>query len=366
MRVFKKMMLYSLVFIASLAIATYLFLQSAVFGGSPNETQVKRIEASPNYKDGSFQNLSPTTVSLPESSFFKVLQEFIFNKEETEPKQPIEVVKTDLKNLKSDEPLIIWFGHSSYLMLIDGKTILVDPVFNRASPIPLFGKPFKFSYDYGAADFPEIDILIITHDHYDHLDYQTIKKLIPKTKNFIVPLGVEAHLIHWGANTEAIKSLDWHDETQLLDFKITATPARHFSGRRFTRGNTLWSSFVFKSDKLNIYLGGDSGYDTHFKTIGDKYGPFDLAILECGQYGVNWPLIHMFPEQVAQAAADLKTKQLLPVHWAKFSLALHNWTEPINKLTYVAKAKNLSLQTPRIGEPLSLTNMDKTTKWWQN
>jgi L-ascorbate metabolism protein UlaG (beta-lactamase superfamily) len=365
MQVFKKMMLYFSVIVAVLALATYLFLQSAVFGGSPHEAQLKKIKASPNYKNGSFQNLSPTTVSLPKSSFFKVLQEFIFNKEETEPKELLQVIKTDLKNLKSEEPLIIWFGHSSYLMLIDGKTILVDPVFNRASPIPLFGKPFRYTYHYSAHDFPEIDLLIITHDHYDHLDYQTIKKLIPKTKNFIVPLGVEAHLAHWGAKNNTIKSLDWYQETELLNFKITATPARHFSGRKFTRGNTLWSSFVLKTDKLNIYLGGDSGYDTHFKTIGEQYGPFDLAILECGQYGINWPLIHMFPEQVAQAATDLKAKQLLPVHWAKFSLALHNWTEPIEKLTYIAKSQNINLQTPRIGEPLSLTKMDKQHLWWK-
>lgn len=243
---------------------------------------------------------------------------------------------------------------------------MVDPVFKGASPVPFFGKPFPYTENYFAEDMPDLDAIILTHDHYDHLDYPTLKNLIAKTKHFITPLGVDAHLISWGGNPENITSLDWYENISLDEISITATPARHFSGRKFKRGNTLWASYVLKAKEATIYLGGDSGFDKHFAEIGEKYGPFDLAILECGQYNKNWPTIHMFPQEVVVAALHLNTKALLPVHWGKFALALHPWKESIERVTKASKDSGIHLFTPQIGAPLSLKEQYNTYPWWQD
>lgn len=359
-------MIYTIIFIAFVAIITYFFLKSAVFGQDPNLKFSSRILSSKNYKNGSFQNQSPTEVMRPGASYFETLKDFINKPKNTEPSKPIPTYKIDLKNFNPTENSIVWFGHSSYLLFIDGKKILVDPVFKSASPVPLFGKPFPYTKNYLAEDMPNLDAIILTHDHYDHLDYLTIKDLIAKTKHFITPLGVDAHLISWGVKPEKISSLDWYESISINEMNITATPARHFSGRKFKRGNTLWSSYVLKSHSTNIYLGGDSGFDKHFKEIGETYGPFDLAILECGQYNKNWPNIHMFPEEVIVAAEQLHTQTLLPVHWGKFALALHPWKESIESVAKASEGSTIKLITPEIGKSLSLTDTTKTSYWWRD
>ena len=201
-------------------------------------------------------------------------------------------------------------------------------------------KAFDGSDIYTVDDFPEIDFLILTHDHYDHLDYKTIKKLKPKVKTIYCSLGLSSHLIYWGFNENIITEMDWWQTNKMADdMTLTAAPARHFSGRGLKRYKTLWSSFILKTSSYNLYLGGDSGYDSHFKEIGEKYGPFDIAILESGQYNTAWPLIHMMPEQTVQAALDLKAKVLLPVHWGKFTLAMHPWNEPVQRVLKAAAHK---------------------------
>ena len=216
-----------------------------------------------------------------------------------------------------------------------------------------------------AYDMPAIDYLILTHDHYDHLDYKTISQMKSKIKTIYCPLGVSSHLICWGIDESIITELDWWEgSSPEKDIAITAAPARHFSGR-VNRFKTLWCSFILQADDYKLYLGGDSGYDAHFKAIGERYGPFDIAILESGQYNDEWPLIHMLPEQTVQAAIDLKARLLLPVHWGKFSLALHPWTEPIERLTKAAESAGVSVTTPMIGEPLSLNTTIPKSKWWQ-
>lgn len=359
-------MIITLVVIAVLAIGLFLFMQLPVFGKHASGEDLARIEQSPNYKDGSFQNVQPTEVMLKEASMLKVMREMLNKPSTTEPDKALPTVKTDLKNLAGDKPTIIWFGHSSYLMQFKNFTVLVDPVMSGyASPIGIFGKAFEGADVYGVEDLPAIDLLLITHDHYDHLDYSTLRKLHPKVKTIVTSLGVDVHLKHWGVPAEKIKSLDWWERHTINDSTVvTAAPSRHFSGRGFLRGKTLWSSFVLNIQGHNIFVGGDSGYDDQFKKIGERFGPFDIAMLETGQYGVNWPYIHMMPEQVVLAAQDLQTKVLFPVHWGKFALSNHPWTEPIERLLKSGEDK-ITITTPKIGEPLRIGDALPVEKWWR-
>jgi L-ascorbate metabolism protein UlaG (beta-lactamase superfamily) len=244
--------------------------------------------------------------------------------------------------------------------------ILVDPVFSRnASPFRWFAKAFPGTDSYDVDKLPDIiDIVLLTHDHYDHLDYKTILKLGSRAVHFYTSLGVGSHLESWGIPGDKITELDWWESCEVPGGTFTATPARHFSGRSFKRNKTLWSSFVLKMAGHSFFLGGDSGYGEHFKEIGQRLGPFDVAILECGQYGKYWPHIHMFPEQTVQAAQELKAKKLLPVHWAKFTLALHPWNEPIRRVTADAVKAGQHITTPLIGQPVILNHHYPSSDWW--
>jgi L-ascorbate metabolism protein UlaG (beta-lactamase superfamily) len=292
-----------------------------------------------------------------------MMKDFLNKPANATPQKLIPSQKTDLKKLQADTPIITWFGHSSYLIQSKGVHILVDPVFSgNASPFSFFGKSFKGTDVYGLADMPKIDIIIITHDHYDHLDYKTISQL-PTGGRFYAPLGVGAHLEHWGITPENIIEYDWWEGGKIGDdIQLTATPARHFSGRGFQRGKTLWTSYVLQLHGYTLLLGGDSGYENHFKEIGAKFGPFDLAILESGQYGDAWPYIHMMPEQTVQAAKDLQAKVLFPV---QFALAYHAWNEPIERLIKSASRQQVKVTTPLIGEPIILDKQYPQQSWWK-
>jgi L-ascorbate metabolism protein UlaG (beta-lactamase superfamily) len=324
--------------------------------------QWRNFSHSKNYKDNQFNNLSHTPVTAEGIPFRKLLWDY-FNKPKTVvPSQPLPSVRTDLKALSSDKPVIVWFGHSSYLIHCKGVNILVDPVFSgHASPVKGMMKAYPGSNVYHVEDMPEIDYLILTHNHYDHLDKKTIAKLKTKTKAVYVPLGVGQSVT--GFTNLLITEMDWWETEKVTPFMtLTAAPARHFSGRGLKRGGSLWASFVLNIYGYTLYIGGDSGYDTHFKTIGDKYGPFDIAILECGQYNESWPYIHMFPEQTVQAGIDLKAKAILPVHWGKFTLAYHPWNEPVERITKAAAG--LIITTPRIGEPVIIDQHYPHETWW--
>lgn len=335
-------------------------------GKLPSGQHLEKIKKSPHYKNGSFQNLSPTPMKPDDVSYWKMSKEFFKTHPEVKPPGNLPFIKTDLAKL-NDELVIIWFGHSSYLLRINNKNFLVDPVFSgNAAPLSFMIKAFKGSNEYKAEDMPAIDYLILTHDHYDHLDFKTIRKLKNKVSKVICSLGISSHLKHWGIDKEIITEMDWWGSTQLdSDVKLTAAPARHFSGRGLKRGQTFWSSFILKTATHNLFLGGDSGYDKHFKEIGTTYGPFDLAILETGQYNKMWPLIHMMPEETVQAAIDLKANALLPVHWGKFSLAMHPWKEPIKRVMAEAEKLELKVHTPLIGEPLFLDRRFDSKRWWE-
>lgn len=256
-----------LVVLLCMVVGAYIFLQQPVFGAYAKGSRLERMQRSPQFRDGVFHNEHPTPMMAEDASYPKVLWKFFFGKPpDSQPADTLPIVKADLKHLPASEPALIWFGHSSYLLRIDGKNILVDPVFSgNASPVTFFAKGFPGTSVFNADQFPTIDVLLITHDHYDHLDYKTILAFIPKTKHFLTSLGVGAHLERWGVPADRITELDWWEQAHLEGFQFTATPARHFSGRGLKRFNTLWSSFVLQASIRRFYLGGDSGYDDHFK-----------------------------------------------------------------------------------------------------
>lgn len=340
------------------------------FGKLPSGSRLERIRKSAHYREGSFKNLAETPMLAEGASYPKMIVEFFSKGIDREPLHALPAVKTDLNHLASVEPAIVWFGHSSYLIRIHGKNILIDPVFSRTpSPIQSIGKQgYAATVQYTADDMPsDIDLLIITHDHYDHLDYDTIQKLKSRVKLVYTSLGVGEHLEYWGVDKEKIVEFDWWEkQSPMHGMEIIATPSRHFSGRLFKRNQSLWSSFVLKTENYSIFIGGDSGYDAAFKTIGEQYGPFDLAILECGQYDKKWPYIHMMPEECPQAAIDLKAKAFMPVHWGKFTLALHPWNDPVERALKKSNELNVQMVTPMIGEPLLLNSLISNNRWWQN
>lgn len=357
------------IIVVAFIVTVWMYMRLPQFGSMPTGVRQARIMQSGNYKDGAFQNLSETPQFTEGANFTKVSREFFFGKSaRKQPVLPLQVEKADLKNLDTKEDVIVWFGHSSYFMQLNGKKILVDPVLSgHASPVSFTTRSFKGTDVYSADDMPEIDYLFITHDHYDHLDYQTVKALRPKVKRVITALGVGSHLEKWGYDSGKITERDWYEEITTEDgFTIHTAPSRHFSGRGFKRNGTLWTSFVLQTPTWKIYIGGDSGYDTHFKEIGEKYGPFDLVILENGQYNKYWRHIHMMPEETVQAAIDLGAKKLFPVHWSKFALALHEWDDPIKRVVNEAEKKGMPLMHPTIG---AVTRLDDTTqhvRWWES
>lgn len=361
-------MVITFIIVGAVVIATMLYMRQDKFGKSPGGVRLEKIKQSPNYKNGKFQNISITPDLAEGHNYFEVIYKQIFkNRPRRSPTGIIPSVKTDLLNLPVDSNVLVWFGHSSYYLQIDGKRILVDPVFSgNASPLPGTVKSFKGTDIYTVADLPEIDLLLISHDHYDHVDYETLIALKDKTKKIICGLGVGAHFEHWGYSPGNIIEKDWNERVELGNgFTAFVEPARHFSGRGFSRNNTLWVSYVLQTPTMKIYIGGDSGYDTHYADIGNKYGSLDLVILDNGQYDEAWKYIHNLPEDVLKAAQSLKAKRIFPVHSSKFVLAVHPWDEPLAKLTELNKSYNFQLVTPIIGEIVNLKDTTQQFKeWW--
>lgn len=361
-------MLLTLIILLVFVVGINLFMRQEQFGKRPTGMRLELIKNSPNYKNNAFQNLSHTPSLTEGVSMYAVLKEFVFSKNEfKKPSQNIPTTKTDLLQLNPLENVVVWFGHSSYFIQIDGKKILVDPVLSEnASPLSFTTKAFEGTNVYTTDDFPEIDYLFISHDHWDHLDYKTIMKLKSKIKTIICGLGTGAHFDHWGFDSDSIIEKDWNETILLEDgFEVNTVPARHFSGRSFIRNKALWMSFVLKTPSSKLFIGGDSGYDSHFAEIGKQFGPFDLAFLENGQYDKSWKYIHMAPNEVLQAAIDLNAKALFPVHSSKFTLANHNWNEPLSKITELAETSEIKLITPLIGEKTNLHTEKLFPKWWE-
>jgi len=326
------------------------------------------MKTSKNYVKGKFKNLVTTKLSLKESEgMMDAMIGRFRNGKERFPQIPMKTKKFDKDKFEKMDEAYSWFGHSSLLFKIEGKTIVVDPVFGRASFVSCVGpKSFPMDNPPRIEDLPKkIDLVLITHDHFDHLEKQTLNKIHENTKMFFVPLGVKKLLVKWGVPENKIKEFDWYDSKKYESLELIFTSSRHFAGRSLTnRNQTLWGGWVIKSNQKRIYISGDSGYFNEFERIGKDYGPFDIVFVENGQYNKAWKDIHMIPEESVQAGIDSRSKVLFPVHWGKYDLSLHSWQEPIERFQKEAKKKIQIVATPQIGEIFGLEKIPKTT-WWK-
>ena len=352
-------------------LAIILFINFApVFGDKSNGDSKAKIENSTNFIDGKFRNLVSTNMSFKKGEDYnkEYMADNSIGKRPIKPLPSIKFNKTDFAT--NNENSITWFGHSTILMKLESKIILVDPVFNNASPFSsIIGpKPFKFENTIHTKDLPnEIDVVLITHDHYDHLDYKTIKYINERVGKFLVPLGVKAHLLKWGISDNKIEEFDWYNKNSYNNIDFIFTPTRHFSGRALRdRFATLWGGWIIKSESTNLYISGDGGYSDEFKKIGKKYGPFDFIFIENGAYNPRWQNVHLFPEQGVIASLDAQAKIAIPIHWGKFNLSFHSWVEPIKRFTAEAKKKNLSISTPLIGQTIFIGENIPNKHWWEN
>lgn len=362
---------FSIIFIFFITVVSFLTF-SPEFGGTHTKEDILRYEKSGHFKDDTFYNLVETSMDMSFSNLWKTIKEFTNGVENGKPAKDIIPLKITAEQILKEDTLtkITWFGHSSFLLEIDNKNILVDPMFGQvAAPHPWLGQA-RYSKDLPLEieDFPAIDAIFISHDHYDHLDYKSIEQLKDRVEDFFVPLGVGAHFRAWGIPEEKIHEMNWWDEQAYKDLGIVFAPARHFSGRGLTdRNKTLWGSWIIEGKHEKVYFSGDGGYGEHFLEIGRKYGPFDMALMECGQYNEKWALIHMMPEQSAQAAKDLNAKVMMPVHWGAFTLSLHSWTDPVVRVSKAAKTIGMPLTTPEIGETFIVNDSVNypSNEWWK-
>ncbi len=353
----------------ALAAGSCAYLQHPKFGSLPDGPRLEAIERSPNHVDGVFRNLVDTPMRTEDSNFTANVLSMLFDRNERlTPGVDIPSVTIDLKALNPGQDAVVWLGHSSYFVQVGGRRILIDPVFSsEAAPLPYLNSAFAGSTPYTAKDMPEIDYLLITHDHWDHLDYPSIVALQPKVRHVVGGLGIGAYFEDWGYPGERIHEADWNATLTLEpDFRIHVLPARHYSGRLFTRNKTLWVGYALETPKRRLFFSGDSGYGPHFREIGERFGGFDFAALDCGQYDKRWAFIHMFPEEAAKAAEDLRAKTLLPAHVGRFTIAAHDWDEPFNRLAAASEAKPYRLLTPRIGDAVFLDDAtQRFAQWWR-
>jgi len=364
-----------IIVLAVSGLSVFIFLQQAKFGRLPTGERLVRIEKSPHYRDGRFQNLIPTSTQTEGVGFVGMMAEFLRKKERLRPAQALPALKTDLKAFFPDRDpsaswpeALVWFGHSSFLMRLGGKNILVDPVFSdHASPFPFTTKAFPGTGLYGPEDLPDIDYLLISHDHWDHLDYPTVRALKDRVGQVICGLGVGEHFERWGFPAKKIIEGDWYDRVELEPgLTLHFMPARHFSGRGLFWDRSLWTGFVLETPERRIFYSGDTGPGPHLADIGARFEGFDLAIIEDGQYDRQWAYIHLSPEEVAQAARDLRARALMPVHNGRFSIANHSWDDPFIRLAKARRDGDWHLLTPIIGEVVDLNGLDRDFKrWWE-
>lgn len=360
--------------ILALLAGTLLLNSCSAFGKNPEGAHLEKITQSPQFDKQREQFVNRRADILEKmrdrQNYLGMIMKFLFGGEKNRaPSDKLPEIKPDMEEFlkKSDSLKFIWFGHSTFIVNFDGTIILFDPVFSgAASPVSFMVKRFQDAV-LKLEELPEIHYIVLSHDHYDHLDMETIQFFKSKKTKFITPLGVSSHLKDWGIEEERMTELDWWNSINIDSLEFILTPAQHFSGRSASNQNkTLWGSWIVRNKKQSLYFSGDSGYDTHFKAIGDKYGPFDITFIENGQYNEQWREVHVLPEETAQAFLDLKGKRLVPVHWAMFDLSFHNWYEPIEKLEAESKTKNINLLTPKFGQLVKLEEETIFEKWWKN
>lgn len=351
-----------------LAIVIILFITlHPAFGGSDSKQERERYHNFGHY-NGRFANQSPTDMKMGVSTILSLMKDSLTGKKDRSPTNSIPI-SIDWDKINSTEDSLTWFGHSTMLLTLDKMKILIDPMFGPSpSPVSFVGSK-RYSEDllYVLEKLPQIDLVLITHDHYDHLDYPSIIRLKNKVNHFIVPLGVAAHLKRWGINGNRITECNWWDEVKWESLTVASVPSQHFSGRGlFNRNSTLWNGWVILGGKQRIYTSGDGGYGPHFKRIGEKYGPFDLTLMEGGQYDQRWSAIHMQPEESVQAHLDVKGKDMMLIHWGAFTLAYHTWTDPIDRAIRAAEEKEVTLIAPNLGETVVLNgSFLRPGYWWK-
>lgn len=339
------------------------------FGAKPSKTDLNRYARSANWNGKHFENLEPTTLEIGLNKLPQLLYKQFFATEGRYPLHKLEVIPFDAEQFNSHPEKIkaVWYGHSVLLLRINGMNVLIDPMFgNNAAPISPFPiKRFSENTLQIIDSLPSIDLVLLSHDHYDHLDYHSIQKLKNKVSCYYVALGVARHLEKWGIDANKIIEFDWWDKHIFNKIGVTFTPTRHFSGRGLKdRAKSIWGGWVLETDVEKIWFSGDSGYGSHFKEIGARFGSFDFAFMECGQYNEQWHQIHMYPEESVRAAIEVNAKNIMPVHWGGFALAQHTWTEPVERFVAEAEHTHVNYCLPQLGEIFEL-NHSSRIKWWQ-
>ena len=341
------------------------------FGGKITKGLIERYSQSPNWRDGCFQNYEKATLSADLSKMPGVIYKQLSNRSARQPASPLPVAKLEKEDFMgtSDRIRMVWYGHSALLLNVNGMIILIDPMLGpNTTPIaPIPTRRFSENTLDLIDEFPEIDIVLLSHDHYDHLDYASVMKLQPKVKQWWVALGVKRHLESWGFHPEKVVEFDWWDQKEVSGMDITFTPTRHFSGRGLTdRYKSLWGGWVINSGTEKIWFSGDGGFGSHFEEIGKRLGPFDFGMMECGQYNVDWHDIHLFPEESVKAATLGGVREVMPVHWAGFSLSYqHTWKEPADQFVAACIKAELSYALPQLGEIFEV-NKSPNKRWWDD
>ena len=353
-------------------LALIWYLIAPVFGSKLSEADLKeRYATSSQFNGKDFANAQEIDMGFSIQAIWTLIGEYFRSREIAKPPSglPTQEITDEVLESVQPETDFIWIGHSSFLVRMDSLNILIDPMFSEV-PAPanlLGGRRFTKEIPFTLDRLDRVDVVLISHDHYDHLDYPSIKALSQKTKQFLVPLGIGAHLERWGVAKDKIQELDWWEEYRFQEIQFAFTPAQHFSGRALNdRFHTLWGSWVIAGSKERIFFSGDSGYAPHFKEIGEQFGPFDIAFMEAGQYNKLWPDVHMFPDQTYEAAKDIQAKAVMPIHWAAFSLSTHPWQEPAEQIQSNAESDTLKVIIPQIGEIVRLDSIaDRVNDpWW--
>lgn len=334
------------------------------FGKTSEGERLARNQASPQFGMDGFTNQLPSN----EPNLLKVMKAYWANDAEVMPDEPIDIQLRNRADFEkaSVEPQVTWLGHSTVFIEVDGARFLTDPVWGeRASPSDHFGPKRFHQPPLPIAELPRVDAVLISHDHYDHLDHRTIIELAKTDVPFLVPLGVGAHLEYWGVPSERIREFDWWQETTIGGVRLVATPSRHFSGRHVAdRDHTLWTSWSVIGDAGRIFFSGDTAMFPGFREIGERLGPFDITLLELGAYNELWADVHLGPEQAVQAHLDLGGKLMMGVHWGTFNLALHAWTEPPERLLAEANRRGVRVVIPRPGQSFDADAPAQVTRWW--
>jgi len=360
----KRKMIYAVLFLLLALIVWQGYEFWIAAGRSPRGERLERCRQSAQWRDGEFVNAEETPLFTGDAGFFAQMRKFFFSRvENLKPGSDIPTAKSSLKNIPRSQEVCVWLGHSTVYIQTRGVRFLFDPVLTNKLPVWWFMRPFAGADVYTTDGIPHIDYLVITHDHWDHLDWKTVRALEDRVDHVVCTLGIGEHFEYWGYDPHKIHDLDWHDSITVNDeLVLRCLPSRHFSGR-LGKHNTLWGSYLIDGPR-RIFVSGDGGYDSRFKTFGEEYPGIDLAIMENGQYDPGWRHIHTLPDELPTAISDLGARRVLTYHNSKYALANHAWTEPLDSIYAHAQGQPWQLLTPRIGEQVLLDREQAFDKWW--